>query len=130
MPLPPPQADRGHDYIPEQVGRSIYDSLKILGLGLGASEGKVKLAYRRLACLYHLDKWEQARTNTRMMLQETTAHLRLLNNAQIFICTTLLTAGIPTSPENPSQKNLFADLSLMDLSLRQLSSFPHPHHLT
>jgi hypothetical protein len=27
----PPQADRGQDYIPEQVGRSLYDSLKIIG---------------------------------------------------------------------------------------------------
>jgi hypothetical protein len=28
---PPPQADRGQDYIPEQVGHNLYDSLKILG---------------------------------------------------------------------------------------------------
>ncbi len=27
----PPQADGGQDYIPEQVRRSLYDSLKILG---------------------------------------------------------------------------------------------------
>ncbi len=27
----PPQADGGRDYIPEQVGCSLYDSLKILG---------------------------------------------------------------------------------------------------
>ena len=39
-----------------QVGQSLYDSLKILGLRLGASKREVKLAYRRLACLYHPDK--------------------------------------------------------------------------
>jgi len=86
---PPPQADGGQDYIPEQVGRSLYDSLKILGLGLGALECKVNLAYRRLACLYHPDKWEQARKTTGMNLQETTAHFQLLNNAQSYLCTTL-----------------------------------------
>jgi hypothetical protein len=89
VPLPPPQADGGHDYIPEKVGCSIYDSMKILGLGLGASERKVKLAFRRLACLYHPDKWEQARTTTGMMLQETTAHFQLFNNAHAFLPATL-----------------------------------------
>jgi hypothetical protein len=58
VPLPPPQADGGQDYILEQVGRSVYDSLKILGLGLGAPERKIKLAYWRLACLYPPDKWD------------------------------------------------------------------------
>jgi preprotein translocase subunit Sec63 len=52
--------DGVHDYIPEQVGRSIYDFLKILGLGLGASKHKVKLAYKRLVNLYHLNKCEKA----------------------------------------------------------------------
>jgi hypothetical protein len=89
-PAPPhPQADRGQDYIPEQVGCSLYDSLKILGLGLGASERKVKLAYGRLACLYHPDKWEQACKTTGMNLQETTAHFQLLNKGQSFLRATL-----------------------------------------
>jgi DnaJ-class molecular chaperone len=59
MPLLPPQADGSQDYIPEQVGRSVYNSLKILGLGLGAPGREIKLAYQRLACLYHPDKWNQ-----------------------------------------------------------------------
>ena len=84
-PLPPQQADGGQDYIPEQVGRSIYDSLKILGLGLGAPEREIKLAYQRLACLYHPDKWDQARAATGMTLQETTEHFQLLNNAHAFL---------------------------------------------
>ncbi len=63
----------------------MYDSLKILGLGLGASEREVKLTYWQLACLYHPDKWDQARNTTGMMLEETTAHFQFLNNAQAFL---------------------------------------------
>jgi preprotein translocase subunit Sec63 len=72
-------------YIPEQVGRSMYDSLKILGLGLGASEREVKLAYQRLASIFHPDKWEHSHHTTRMTLPETTAHFQLLNNTQSFL---------------------------------------------
>jgi curved DNA-binding protein CbpA len=60
----------------------LYDSFKILGLGLGASEKEVKLAYRELARLYHPDKWEQARHITGTTLEETTAHFQMLNNIQ------------------------------------------------
>jgi DnaJ-class molecular chaperone len=77
--------DGGQDYIPEQVGNCVYDSLKILGLGQGALEREVKLAYRRLACLYHPDKWEHARPTTGMTLAETTVHFQLLKNAQAFL---------------------------------------------
>jgi DnaJ-class molecular chaperone len=63
----------------------MYDSLKILGLGLRASEREVKLAYRCLACIYHPDKWEQTHQNTGMTLPETAAHFQLLNNAQSFL---------------------------------------------
>ena len=63
----------------------MYDLLKILGLGLGASERDVKLAYPRLPCIYHPDKWEQSHQNTGMTLPETTAHFQLLNNAQSFL---------------------------------------------
>ena len=67
----------------------MYDYLKILGLGLGASECEVKLTYRRLACLYHPDKWDQTHMITGMTLTETTAHFQLLNNAQSFLRATL-----------------------------------------
>jgi DnaJ-class molecular chaperone len=63
----------------------MYDSLKILGLGLGASEREVKLAYQRLASIFHPDKWEHSRHTTGMTLPETTAHLQLLNNAQSYL---------------------------------------------
>ncbi len=84
-PPPPPLANGGQDYIPEWVGHDMYDSLKIIGLGLGASEREVKLAYCRLACIYHPDKWEQTHQNTGLTLPETTAHFQLLNNAQSFL---------------------------------------------
>ncbi len=67
------------------MGRSVYNSLKILGLGLGALEREIKLAYRRLACSYHPDKWDQAQATTGMTFQETTEHFQLLNNAQAFL---------------------------------------------
>jgi hypothetical protein len=88
-PPPPPQADGGQDYIPEQVGRSVYDSLKILGLGLGAPEREIKLAYRRLECLYHPEKWDQRQATTDMTLQETKENFQLLNNAQVYLCANL-----------------------------------------
>jgi preprotein translocase subunit Sec63 len=67
------------------MGRSIYDSLKILGLGLGAPEREIKLDYWRLTCLYHPDKWDQVQATTGMTLQETTEHFQLLNNAHAFL---------------------------------------------
>jgi hypothetical protein len=77
-------------YIPENVGRVLYDSLKILGLSLGASERDVKVAYLDLAQLYHPDKWEEAHHTTGMMLAETTAHFQLLNNAQSHLLQVLI----------------------------------------
>jgi hypothetical protein len=82
---PPAQVDSGQDYIPEQVGRSVYDNLKILSLGLGAPEREIKLAYQRIACLHHPDKWNQAQATTDMTLQETTEQFQLLNNAHAFL---------------------------------------------
>ena len=86
---PPPQATEGRDYIPEQLGHCVYDSLKILGLGLGASEREVKLAYQRLASIFHPDKWVQQNNITGMTYQETTAHFQLLNSAQAFLRSSL-----------------------------------------
>jgi DnaJ-class molecular chaperone len=60
----------------------MYDSVKILGLGLGAFEREIKLAYQRLASIFHPDKWEHSHHTTEMTLPETNAHFQLLNNAQ------------------------------------------------
>jgi preprotein translocase subunit Sec63 len=63
----------------------VYDSLKILGLGLGASEREVKLAYQRFASIFHPDKWAQQNTTTGMTYEETSVHFQLLNSAQAFL---------------------------------------------
>jgi len=44
------------------VGQSMSHSLKILGLGLGASEMEIKIHYRQLAHKYHPDKNDHAAT--------------------------------------------------------------------
>ncbi len=45
-----------------QVGRSMFQSLAILGLGLGASETGIKVHYRQIARKYHPDKNDTAIT--------------------------------------------------------------------
>ena len=44
------------------VGCSLEHSFRALGLGLGATETEVKVAYRALARIYHPDKHDPART--------------------------------------------------------------------
>jgi len=44
------------------VGRSLDHSFKALGLGLGATETGVKVAYWALAQIYHPDKYDPIRT--------------------------------------------------------------------
>ena len=65
-PPPPPRQDRepppqqaGHsdrDWIAANVGKVRYNSLKILGLSEGATEGEVKAAYRAMSRIFHPDK--------------------------------------------------------------------------
>ena len=57
-----------------------YDSYKILGLEIGASEVEVKVAYRALARIFHPDKIPNNKTN--MNREEATIHFQLLNNAK------------------------------------------------
>jgi DnaJ-class molecular chaperone len=61
------------------VGRSMSHSLKILGLGLGASEMEIKVHYRQLARMYHPDKNDP--TVTRLTATEASDFFKLLNNA-------------------------------------------------
>ena len=58
----------------------LYDSYKILGLELDASEIEVKIAYRALARIFHPDKIPNNKTN--MNRDEATIHFQLLNNAK------------------------------------------------
>ena len=55
------------------VGRSMSHSLKILGLGLGASETEIKVHYRQLARKYHPDKNDCATTG--LTMEEATGFL-------------------------------------------------------
>ena len=71
------------DWIPEQVGRSLYDSFKILGLGIGASETEVKVAYRTLSRIYHPDKHDPSRTG--MTNEKASDRFKLINNANQYL---------------------------------------------
>jgi hypothetical protein len=65
------------------VGRSMSHSLKILGLGLGASETEIKIQYRQLARKYHPDKNDHAATG--LTTEEATEFFKLLNNANDYL---------------------------------------------
>ena len=67
----------------EQVGRSMFHSLTILGLGLGASETEIKVHYRQLARKYHPDKKDPAITG--LTATEASDFFKLLNNAQAYL---------------------------------------------
>ena len=67
----------------EQVGRSMFHSLTILGLGLGASETKIKVHYRQLVRKYHLDKNDPVITG--LTATEASDFFKLLNNVQAYL---------------------------------------------
>jgi curved DNA-binding protein CbpA len=54
-------------------------SLKILGLGLGASEMEIKVHYRQLTRKYHPDK--NGTASTGLTTAEASDFFKLLNNA-------------------------------------------------
>jgi hypothetical protein len=66
-----------------QVGRSMSQSLTILGLGLGASETEIKVHYRQLARKYHPDKNNPAITG--LDASESSVFFQLLNNAHEYL---------------------------------------------
>ncbi len=66
-----------------QVGRSMFQSLAILGLGLGASETEIKVRYRQLARKYHPDKNDTAITG--LTTSEASTFFQLLNNAHQYL---------------------------------------------
>jgi curved DNA-binding protein CbpA len=65
------------------VGRSLEHSLRALGLGLGASEIEVRVAYRALARIYHPDKHDPAQTG--MMHAQAAEYFKIINNAQSYL---------------------------------------------
>ena len=66
-----------------QVGRSMSQSLTILGLGFGASETEIKVHYRQLARKYHPDKNDPAITG--LNASEASTFFQLLNNAHEYL---------------------------------------------
>ena len=71
-----------HDFC-SLVGRSMFHSLTILGLGLGASEMEIKVHYRQLARKYHPDKNDHATTG--LTMAEASNFFKLLNNANEYL---------------------------------------------
>ncbi len=65
------------------VGRSMSHSLKILGLGFGASKMEIKVHYRQLARKYHPDKNDTASTG--LTMAEASDFFKLLNNANEYL---------------------------------------------
>ena len=62
----------------------MYDSFKILGLGLGATETEVKVAYQTLSRIYHPDYKHDPR-RTGMVNKEASDHFKLINNANQYL---------------------------------------------
>jgi DnaJ-class molecular chaperone len=65
------------------VGRSMSNSLKILGLGLSASETEIKVHYRQLAHKYHPDKNDINITG--LTAEEASEFFKLLNNTNKYL---------------------------------------------
>jgi DnaJ-class molecular chaperone len=65
------------------VGWSMSHLLKILELGLGASEMEIKVHYQQLACKYHPDKNDPATTG--LTAAEASDFFKLLNNANEYL---------------------------------------------
>ena len=94
-PHPPPDDNATNDatYNPKRwlndpdfcsmVGRSMFNSLIILGLGLGASEMEIKVHYRQLARKYHPDKNDI--NSTGLTTAEASDFFKLLNNANEYL---------------------------------------------
>ncbi len=66
-----------------QVGRSISQSLTILGLGFGASDAEIKVLYRQLTRKYHPDKNDPAISG--LNASKASTFFQLLNNAHEYL---------------------------------------------
>ena len=84
--MPSPRASSDDDnwnFNPEGVGRNRTDSCRILRIPTTATEREIKVQYRRLARIYHPDKYD-CLTNS-MTSHEAQEHFKHLNNAYEFI---------------------------------------------
>ena len=82
---PPPQRaeHRERDWIAANVGKVRYDSLRILGLREGATEGEVKAAYWAMSRIYHPDKHNSGFIG--MSDEEAVEFFQHLNNAHSYL---------------------------------------------
>jgi len=88
---PPPPQESQPVFDPKQwlndpvlankAGQSMSYALKLLGIGLGASEMEMKMHYRQLAREYHLDKNNHEVTG--LTAAEAPDFFKLLNNAKM-----------------------------------------------
>ena len=65
------------------MGHTKRDSLGILNLSFAATEREMKVHYRRLERIYHLDKYDP--TTNEMSKLEAQEHFKLLNNAYKYL---------------------------------------------
>jgi hypothetical protein len=82
-----PSSDNDRDYNPDQVGISMFDSLKIFELGYAASYAEVKAKYRAMARIYHPDQHNPDRTG--LTHSQAEQLFKLINNANEYLRTKL-----------------------------------------
>ena len=70
---------------PDGVGKNRIDSFGILQLNNTATEREIKVQYRRLARIYHPDKYDSSTNPTTKT--ESQEHFKLINNAYEFLRT-------------------------------------------
>ena len=65
----------------------LFDSFRALGLGIGASEMEVRLKYRTLSQVYHLDVHNPHRTG--LTHAKASKKFKLINNAHSYLWSVL-----------------------------------------
>jgi hypothetical protein len=75
--------DDNREYNPDQVGNTMFDSLKILGLGYAATYAEVKAKYRAMARMYHPDQHNPERTG--LTHSQAVQLFKLINNAHEYL---------------------------------------------
>ena len=71
------------DYDPDQVGKTLYDSLKIFGLGYAATYLEVKAQFRAFARIWHPDQHNSDRTGKTD--EEAKEFFQLINNSHEYL---------------------------------------------
>ena len=84
--IPSPRERSNRAFDPNNIGRTLYDSLRIFELGYDAEWVHVKAAYRRLARMYHPDQFCNHTTVTGITsIEEAVEYMKLLNNARDYL---------------------------------------------